>query len=74
MEIELGKTWLVHEEEMKGGARIELEGTQLIRKEEMNEEGKFGEVTGNPIAGIWPTCEKEIEWGGVRGFWVDNVW
>jgi hypothetical protein len=51
-----------------------LEGTQLIRKEEMNEEGKFGEVTGNPIAGIWPTCEKEIEWGGVRGFWVDNVW
>jgi hypothetical protein len=42
----------MHEEETRGEVRIELGGTQPIRKEEMNEEAKFGEVIGNPIVGI----------------------
>ncbi len=44
MEIKSGRIQLVHKEEMEGGMKIKLGGTQPFCKEEMDKEGKFEKV------------------------------
>ncbi len=44
VEIKSGRIQLVHKEEMEGGMKIKLGGTQPFCKEEMDKEGKFEKV------------------------------